>query len=270
MNGILTDDIDLTVGVRHDDFRRFGPTTNPRLGLVWRFMEDAYFKFLFATAFRAPNFNEMFLTNTVSLLGNTGLDPEKINTYELGLGYNFTSNISGNINLFYNRIRDLIQTTGTTIVGGIPVPTYENSGGARVVGVEAELKANFRNGNYAYANYTYQEAKDLDRDRIPDVPVHKANFGANMELCKYVNANLHAFVSGPRPRANGDTRSNMPSYGFVDLTLIGKNFMDNFEIRGSVRNLFSKDYDDPAPMGGVPTDYPQQKSSFFVELRYEF
>jgi len=54
------------------------------------------------------------------------------------------------------------------------------------------------------------------------------------------------------------------------MTFIGKNFLDNFEIRGHVNNLFDKGYDDPSPKNTVPTDYPQPKRSFYVELRYSF
>jgi iron complex outermembrane receptor protein len=260
----ITDDIDLTVGVRHDNFTRFGGTTNPRVGLVWRFMEDAHLKLLFATAFRAPSFQEMFLTNNSVKVGNPGLDPEKINTFEVGLGYNFTRHIKGNMSFFYNRIRDrIVVDTGSP-------KRFQNSGGVRIKGVEAEIRADFGKDNYAYANYTFQDAEETcDRNRLPDVPVHKANFGVNMGLTKYVNANLHTFLSGPRPREDGDTRADLPSYTLVNLTVIGKNFMDNFEIRGSVHNLFDKGYDDPAPQNTVPTDYPQQGRSFMVELRYK-
>ncbi|MCP4269568.1 MAG: TonB-dependent receptor, partial [Candidatus Brocadiaceae bacterium] len=145
----VTENIDLTVGVRYDNFTRFGGTTNPRFGLVWRFIEDAYLKFLFATAFRAPNFREMFLKNNPVLEGNTSLDPEKVNTFEFQVGYNFTKNIRGNINFFLNRIRDqivLVPQSGTT------KEKYQNRGGTRIKGVEAEIKADFGDDNYAYAN----------------------------------------------------------------------------------------------------------------------
>ncbi|MCP5004419.1 MAG: TonB-dependent receptor [Planctomycetes bacterium] len=258
----ITDDIDLTVGVRHDHFTRFGGTTNPRVGLVWRFMEDAHMKLLFATAYRAPNFNELFLTNNTVVTGDPSLDPEKINTFEVGLGYSFTKHIRGNINYFYNRMRDTIVVKNGK---------YQNSGGVRIMGVEVELKAEFGNNNYAYANYTFQNSEETrSRNRTPNVPIHKANFGANIELTKYVNANLHAFISGPRPRENGDTRADLPSHTVVDMTLIGENFMDNVEIRGSVLNLFDKGYDDPSPINTVPTDYPQSERSINVELRVSF
>ncbi len=261
----ITEDIDLTVGVRYDNFTRFGATTNPRFGLVWRFMEDAYLKFLFATAFRAPNFNELFIGNNISILGNPRLDPEKVNTFEVGLGYNFTEHIKGNINYFYNRIRDRISLdTGTP-------PMFQNVGGTRIMGVEAEIRADFGEDSYIYANYTYQDAEETrNRNRLANVPIHKANLGVNLGLGKYVNANLHTFLSGPRPRGNGDTRADLPSYALVDLTVIGKNFIDNVEIRGSVRNLFDKDYEDPAPQNTVPTDFPQQGTSFYVELRFAY
>ncbi len=256
----------MTVGVRYDNFTRFGGTTNPRVGLVWRFTEDAYLKLLFATAFRAPNFREMFLQNNPLLEGNSNLDPEKINTYEFQVGKNFTKYISGSMNFFYNRTRDIIvlkPQPGSTIL------KYQNSGGTRVAGVEMEIKADFGYDNYAYANYTYQDAKDTDdRDRLLDIPEHKANFGVNIGVTKYINANIHTFVSGRRPREIGGTRDDLPSYALVNCTLIGKNFMDNFEIRGSVQNLFDKDYADPS--GLVPSNHPQPGRSFMVELRFGF
>ena len=260
----ITENIDLTVGVRHDNFTRFEGTTNPRVGLVWRFIEDAYLKLLFATAFRAPNFREMFLQNNALIEGNSNLDPEKINTYEFQVGYNLTQHINGSVNFFYNRTRDLI------ILALQPGSSYkyQNSGGSRVAGAEAEIMADLGGDNYAYANYTYQNAKNTDRNRLMDMPVHKANFGVNMRVTKYINADLHTFVSGRRPREIGGTRDDLPSYAVVDCTLIGKNFMDNFEIRGSVQNLFDKDYADPS--GLVPSNNPQPERSFRVELRFQY
>jgi len=261
----VTKDIDLTVGVRHDRFTRFEGTTNPRMGLIWRFIEDAHLKLLLATAFKAPSFQEMFLTNNSVKIGNPSLDPEKINTFEIGLGYHFTEHMRASINYFYNRIRDkIILDTATP-------KQFQNGGGSRIHGIEAEWKADFGNDNYVFANYTFQDAEDTrNRNRLPDVPVHNGNIGLNAAFCKYTNANLTTHISGPRPREDGDTRRDIPAQALVNMTLIGKNFIDNFEVRGSVFNLFDKSYYDPAPQNTVPTDYPQQGRSFTIELRYQF
>ena len=81
---------------------------------------------------------------------------------------------------------------------------------------------------------------------------------------------MNTFVSGPRPREDGDTRRDLPSYTLSNFTVIGKNFIDNLEIKGSIYNLFNKGYDDPSPMNTVPTDYPQQERSFRIELQYKY
>ncbi len=262
----ITDDIDLTVGVRHDRFTRFEGTTNPRVGFIWRFIEDAHLKLLFATAFKAPSFQELFLTNNSVKVGNPNLDPEKINTYEIGLGYNFTNRVRGNINYFYNRIRDRIVVDKTQ-----SPDKFENSSGARALGVEAELKADFGNDNYVFANYTFQKAEETrERRRLADVPVHSGNIGINAGFWKYANANLNTLFIGPRPREFDDTRHDLSSYALVNLTLIGRNFIDNLEIKGSVFNLFDKSYKDSAPQDTVPTDYPQPGRSFIIELQYQF
>ncbi|MBT6053222.1 MAG: TonB-dependent receptor, partial [Candidatus Scalindua sp.] len=212
-----------------------------------------------------PSFQELFLTNNSVKVGNPNLDPEKINTFEAGLGYNFTSHIRGNINYFFNRIRDrIIVDTGNP-------KQFQNGAGARIQGVEAELKADLGNDNYVFTNYTFQDAEETrNRNRLPDVPVHSGNIGINAGFWKYANANLTTLLSGPRPREDGDTRRDIPAQALVNLTLIGKNFVDNFEIKGSIFNLFDKSYDDPAPKNTVPTDYPQPGRSFIIELRYQF
>lgn len=53
-----------------------------------------------------------------------------------------------------------------------------------------------------------------------------------------------------------------------NLTLVGKNFIGNFKVKGSVFNFYDKSDDDPALNNTVPTDYPQPAKSFFTELRY--
>jgi len=94
--------------------------------------------------------------------------------------------------------------------------------------------------------------------------------GINAGFWKYANANLNTLFIGPRPREFDDTRHDLSSYALVNLTLIGKNFINNLEIKGSIFNLFDKSYKDSAPQDTVPTDYPQPGRSFIVELQYQF
>jgi len=195
------------------------------------------------------------------------LKPEKINTYEAGIGYRFGKSFEANVNYFYYEIRDVITLTPAT--GG---NRYNNSGGVDADGVEIELKTRWNEESYGYANYSYQDARDRDTGKaLSEVPKHRGNKGLNLGINKYLNANTNLFLSDNRERASGDTRSSLPSYALLDFTLIGKNFYKTAEIRASVYNLLDKKYADPATKSkGVANDFPRAGIEFIVEASYKF
>ncbi|MBI3582972.1 MAG: TonB-dependent receptor [Nitrospinae bacterium] len=259
--------LNMTLGIRHDNYSDFGGTTNPRAGLIWSFTDDGEIKLLYGGAFRAPNFQELYNINNPSVLGNKDLKPEKINTYEVGAGYRFGKSLEANINYFYYEIRDVIRLTPAT--GG---NVYNNSGGTDADGVEIEFKTGWNEGSYGYANYSYQNARDKDTGiALAEVPKHRGNIGLNFGINRYLNANANLFLSESRERASGDTRSSLPSYALLDLTLTGKNFYKTAEVRAAIRNLFDKKYADPAPKGkGVTNDFPRAGIEFMIEASYRF
>lgn len=197
----------LTMGIRHDHYSDFEGTTNPRIGFVWNFMHNATLRLLYGQAFRAPAFNELYLTNNSIAVGNPNLKPETIRTYEIGLGYKFTDMISTNVNYFFNVMRAGIALR--PLSSSVEAQTFDNIKGSNVQGIEFEAKADFSNiwnGAYAFANYTYVDAESKG-DPLPDVPKHKGNVGINVRLGKHLNANLHAFISGKRSRTESAPRA---------------------------------------------------------------
>lgn len=264
----ITDKLGITMGIRHDHYSDFEGTTNPRVGIVWNFMENANLKLLYGQGFRAPSFNELFTINNPVFLGNPDLKPETIRTYEVGLDYKFTDELNANVNYFFNVIRDEISL-GPKIAPEEP-QVFENIDGSNIQGIEFEVKADLhklRKGSYAFANYTYQDAESKG-DPLPDVPKHKGNIGFNVEIIKYLNANLHAFISDDRARVEDDTRDDSPGYSILNLTLIAKEFFNEMQIKASLFNLLDKDYNDPTPINTIPTDLPRPGRTFFIGLEY--
>ena len=150
----ITDTVNLTLGVRHDQYSDFGGATSPRSGLTWAFMKEASLKLLYGEAFRAPNFVEMFTTNQPAIQGNEDLDPETIRTYEIGLSYKFNKYVTSGINYFNNNIKDLIVMR--TLESDQNTSRYENFGDAHIQGVEMETKVDIAKGNYVFMNYTFR------------------------------------------------------------------------------------------------------------------
>ncbi|MEW6599340.1 MAG: TonB-dependent receptor [Nitrospirota bacterium] len=266
--GILNN-LNLTAGIRHDRYNDFGGTTNPRAGLVWSFLENADLKLLYGQAFRAPSFTELYNDNNPSLMGNQDLTPEKIKTYEAGLGYRFSDHFRIDLNYFYNDIDDLIIRDSSTSPA-----TNANLGGAEIDGVEVVLSGNYSHDNYWQITYFWQDPEDSETgESIAYVPLNRATAGINYSFNKYLNVHTDILWTGERSRPDGDTRDPVASYTTVDLALTLKNFYKTLEIQGTVHNLLDEDYEDPDVSGAskyVPGDYPREGISGLLSVRYEF
>ena len=266
----ITKEASLTIGVRHDQYSDFGGTTNPRAGFVWEFIEGTSLKLLYGSAFRAPTFAELYYFSNPVWGGNPALKPEEIQTYEAGIEHRFLQKHTLKLNYFFNDIKDLI-VFGTAPAGS-SLRTYENSSNVEIQGIELELLSAFGNETYSYANYTYQDPKNSTTGaRLPNVPLHRANAGVNFVPWKHLNTNINVSWTGKRSRAAGDTRNELPSKTLVDMTVIANKFHKNFELRGSLYNIFDEDYRDPTPYPvKIPNDYPANRRMFIVEARYTF
>lgn len=266
----ITDTVNLTLGIRHDQYSDFGDATSPRSAITWAFMKNASLKVLYGKAFRAPSFEEMYISEQPAIEGNENLDPETIRTYEVGLSYQANKHYTCSVNYFYNDIEDLI---GLRSLGNkSSTSQFENLGDAHVQGIEMEARVNITKGNYLLMNYTYQNPEDNRGDNLPFVAKHYGNFGINTHFWKYVNTNLSAFFSGNRSRDNDDPdekRDDLPSYALLNLSIIAKKFFKTMEVQGTVFNLLDKDYSDPGPVA-IPEDLPRPGRTFFVGLSYQF
>ena len=96
---------------------------------------------------------------------------------------------------------------------------------------------------------------------------------ANIRLSKYLNFYASCHVEDGWRRSRGDRRDDMSGYAIVNTTLIAKKFLkgyENLELRGSVYNLFDKDYTSPTDKNQLPEDTPRPGRSFMVEVKYKF
>ncbi|MBF0214870.1 MAG: TonB-dependent receptor, partial [Magnetococcales bacterium] len=127
----LTDHLDITGGVRLDHYDDVGDDLSPRLALVYRLTDHHIFKAQYGHAFRPPTFFEMYSKSFV-INGNPEMEPETINTYELGYVYRAPDKV-GRVTLFHSVLNNLI--IGDNLTG-----LYQNSTGAKIDGIELEIE----------------------------------------------------------------------------------------------------------------------------------
>ena len=264
----ISNDWELTAGLRYDDYNDFGDTWNPRLALVWAARHDLTAKLLYGEAFRAPSFAEFRNQNNPVALGNDELDPEEMETIELAFDYRPKDNLKLGLNLFRYEWDDIIRFDD--IGGGLF--QADNVGEQEGYGFEFEFDWKVSRtlnilGNFAHQN-SEDETTDEDAGNAPENQFYVRTdweFKPGWHLSPQWN-----FVMD-RNRVDGDTRSDIDDYDIFDVTLRTNAFSNRWELAVSARNLFNKRAFEPSVNGAaIPNDLPLARRSVWGELRFNY
>lgn len=122
----------IQASVRQDSNSQYGDFTTGSLAYAFDFDANWRANVAANTAFRAPNFNELYYPG----FGNPDLKPERSRNIEAGLRYQHDTGELG-VTAFYNRITDLIvsqsptfipQNVDTAVIKGLSLSATQNLG----------------------------------------------------------------------------------------------------------------------------------------------
>jgi len=263
----LAKSLDLTAGLRYDNYSDFGGTTNPRLALVWGNSKNFTTKILYGSAFRAPSFAELYFRNNPVSLGNTDLKPEKIDTQELSFNYRVNQNLQTTLTLFQYQAKGMIEFLPDTNAASA-TKIAKNARDQDGKGFEFEVIWKPTAQLHLSSSYSLQDAEDRRLDtEIPDAPGEQLKLNANWEFVSnwYLNSQLDWI--GNRKRAQGDTRAEIADYTMLNFTLHRKNILPDLDVSLAIRNATDEDAREPSS-GEIPHDYPLASRSFLIELKY--
>ncbi|MBI3895897.1 MAG: TonB-dependent receptor [Acidobacteria bacterium] len=233
----ITRNLLLNAGIRHDHDSTFGGTTNPRLGLIYDPAEGTTLKFLYGTAFRAPNAYELYYQSSALELPNPMLQPETIHTMEfvveqyMGVSYRMSGSV------FQNKIDRLIDQVENPD-GSLQ---FQNVGSVRTRGVQLVLNGIWASGRSAQVNYTYERPVNMHTgDVLHNAPAHLVNANLLIPfLSKRLTAGLDFHYAGSRRTVAGN---EAPGFVVTNMMLSSSRFFGGFELSGSIYNLFDKQY----------------------------
>jgi len=261
----------LTAGLRHDHYSDSGGTTNPRLALVWEAAYNLTLKLLHGQAFRAPSFQERYITNNPVALGNPNLRPERMRTSEIALDWQAGTALQLSLNLFRYRMSDLLRyvPNDNPLTGS----TAANLGAQNGHGLEAEMRWQARPGLRLVASYSYQRSVDeLMQHRVGDVPRQMLKVGADWRLAADWSLNGQARHIAGRQRSAGDARPPVADYTLADLSLHWRReARSGWSLMAGLRNVFDADAREPSPApGNIPNDLPLARRTWVLQGGYAF
>ncbi len=265
----INDTVELTSGIRFDDYSDFGSTINPRLALVWRSTEALTSKLLFGTAFRAPKVAELAFINNPTVLGNPNLEPETIQTVEFAFDYQPSEGFEGRLNLYRYRAEDLIQLDQTF--------TYQNRGEQQGWGFEAEVAWEISQALNINANLSWLEAElpmtGHDKERVPGTTAY---LDVRYRLHDNLVFTAQGYWIADRQREAGDPRPAVSDYLQTDINLLWQP-KSEWRVTAGVKNLLDERILEPVPNSplfaiglGFPGDYPMQSRRVFASLEYSY
>ncbi|MEO0332406.1 MAG: TonB-dependent receptor, partial [Bacteroidota bacterium] len=262
----VKNDLQLTLGVRYDNYSDFGETTNPRIALVWKAHPILTTKLLYGSAFRAPSFSELGFRNNPTFIGNDNLTPEKIDTYEASFTFLPYDDLQTTLSLYSYNAEDLIVYVPTTN-GNIA----DNAAGQDGYGVEWELSWQLSDNWRISGNYSRQESENSDTgETIADAPGQQFTFNSFWQLnSKWLISSQINWVAD-RERSNTDNRSAIDDYTITDLTLRKNNIYKGLDIALGIRNLFDENAREPSDGLFIQNDFPLEGRNLWLELRYQF
>lgn len=265
----ITKTIHLTTGLRFDHYDDVGNSITPRIAGVWNPLPHHIFKAQYARAFRPPTFTELY-GNQNYLKGNTEINPEKVDTYEIG--YIFRSELrTAKVTIFYSDHHDLItaRSTGSNYA-------YTNSGGGTQQGVELELAEQLSRTLKFDGNISYVKTKDDDTNTdVSGARNWLANAGLIYKPFTWTALSGQYRYVGEQQRATTDSRADVKSYDVMDFT-VSLFPLPGLTLRMGINNAFAEDVRCASSSSstyntqqGYIDDLPTQERFWWLQCAYE-
>ncbi|WP_336367583.1 TonB-dependent receptor plug domain-containing protein [Marinobacter sp. C2H3] len=255
---------DVTASLRMDDNDAYGRKETGGLALGYRLDASHRARLSYATSFRAPTFNDLYLV-TPYYTGNPDLSPEKGQMVEAGISGHYTT-FFWDVAVYQNDVRDLITYVSdpNTFIG-----TVENVETARIRGVE--LSAGYQTtrwdlrGSLAYAD---SENRDTGK-RLP----RRARTTARLDVDRLFglwSVGASAVAEGDR---YSDAANDLPLAGFATLDLRGSwQFLPDWTARLKLANVFDRRYATSVGYDSAtfePFDYLAAGRTVMATVRYD-
>ncbi len=279
-----------TGGLRLDDYSDFGSSLNPRLSLVYRPAPPVWIKALYAWAFTAPTFQQLYDQSSADInggyVGNPTLGPERIKTGEAEIGVTVPwtgGGFDASVNAFDDDITGSIMQ----------IPLYgnqnpfENAANVTQIGFEGQVRLRTRwvsvFGNvsdlyedlvtFAYSNPSLEIL--ASSSELTDVPRVLANLGVSVG--PFEGLTLTALGHFASFRQNDQTTAldklhawTIPPEADVDLILSTATFWSFFRAFVALYNVTNTPIFNPTPDAGAVPNLPQMPRSLTCALRMDY
>ena len=261
----LTDNWNITPGVRVDHHSEFGTHTSPSLSIGFKQNEKTNYYLNYKTFFVAPNLYQLY--NPVS--GDKNLKPQEGNTIEFGINHQFDDTLTGTFNIFHTHAKNIL--TGNYDENGNY--KFYNTGKADVNGFSLNLNKEFNQHwnasvGYSYLHMSARKDENINNDGV--LPESTLNVNVGYQTTQF-NANLSGRGIMHRYGPKGTVMKDYANYWVWDLAA-NYQFAKEATLFARINNIFDQLYTDVASYSSGPNGfwYSAPGRNFEVGLQFQF
>lgn len=257
----LTDYLALNAALSVDKRNKNGAAWEPRVSFVYLMSGQDRLKFFVSKSHRDPSWQELFIMNNQSRIGNTELRPEVVYAYETQYIHQFSQNNTFSFDLFYLQNYDQINKLSGN--------KYQNIGKSKIAGCETEWRAKTDALTF-YVGHTYQWGEDGDGRRLANTANHTLKTHAIYNFDNGFWGSAAWRYSGSKIRENGDTRDKLDGWQTTDLSIGYKIKPYKAELQITAKNIFDQKIKYPSEPRTYNDDYPGDTRGIYATLRGRF
>lgn len=264
----LTNQWNITPGVRVDHHSTFGTHTSPSLSVGFKQSENTNYYVNYKTFFVAPNLYQLFGSDAYfGHVGNKNLKPQEGNTIEFGINHNFGDNLTGTFNVYHTHAKNILYAD--------PIDNYHyvNGGKSSLNGFTINLDKKFSSHWAAGIGYSYLHVPAKEGQNINfngSLPESTLNINVDYTTPKF-NASLYG--RGIMNRYGSASKPAMRDYANYWVWDLAANYQFTKEatLFARVNNIFDQFYTDIGsskdPYG---TWYSAPGRNFEIGLQFQF
>ncbi|BCG65341.1 MAG: vitamin B12 transporter [Methyloprofundus sp.] len=234
---------------RSDFNQQFGQNSTWNASWGYAFDNGILVSASYGTAFKAPTFNELYFPG----FGNSDLNPEKSETYEIG--------VSGEHNNWNWALNGYLTYIDNMIAYDSTIFAPNNLSSARIMGIEAMLGAQLY-GFDLQANYSALDPESMDAATFGNVLPRRAQQTFRFDIDRQFGAASIGSTLNVEGRRFDDLKNTRSVDGFVTWDLRAEyQFYEQFTLQGSINNILNTQYQTAA-------GYNSPGMTVFFNLRY--
>jgi len=245
----ISSSMDISAGLRFDDYSDSGDNYSPTIGMIYRATQDLKLKILYAHAFRAPSW--------IELTSNKDLEAEVSNSIEAGVIYKKSSDHILRLNFYHTNLDNMITK----------VKKYIQEETTTFNGAELEYVYSYDKKLDLDLLASYIDARDVHDEVLPDVANILASASMIYDLDNGISfGSLLKYISSSK-RSDTDTRDDFKSSLIFDETI-------SYEFKDLTATFIIKDLFDQGTYYAMPqsrgNDFYDTGRSFILKASMEF